>query len=86
MVEAQGCHLHLTAGRPPMARIDGDLVPMEEFDVLNPSRVRDLVYGILSQKFREHFENNLELDTSHIVPVSAGSGLTCSSSGDRSAR
>ena len=68
VVEARGSDLHLTAGRPPMARIDGDLVPMEEFDVLNPSRVRDLVYEILSQKLRERFENNLELDTSHIVP------------------
>jgi twitching motility protein PilT len=68
VVEARGSDLHMTAGRPPMARIDGDLVPLEEFEVLTPSTVRDLVYEILSQKLRERFENNLELDTSHVVP------------------
>jgi twitching motility protein PilT len=68
VVEARGSDLHLTAGRPPMARIDGDLLPLEEFDVMTPSKVRDLVYEILSQKLRERFETNLELDTSHVVP------------------
>lgn len=68
VVEARGSDLHMTAGRPPMARIDGDLVPLEEFDVLTPSTVRDLIYEILSQRLRERFENNLELDTSHVVP------------------
>ena len=68
VVEARGSDLHLTAGRQPMARLDGGLVPLEDFEVLNPSMVRELVYEILSQKLRERFENNLELDTSHIVP------------------
>ena len=36
--------------------------------MLTPSTVRDLIYGILSQKLRERFETNLELDTSHVVP------------------
>ncbi len=69
VVEARGSDLHLTAGRPPMARIDGELLPMEGFDVLTPSTVRDLIYEILSQKLRERFETNLELDTSHVVPT-----------------
>jgi twitching motility protein PilT len=70
LVEARGSDLHLTAGRPPMARVDGELLPMEGFDdVLTPSAVRDLIYEILSQKLRERFETNLELDTSHVVPT-----------------
>ncbi len=68
VVQARGSDLHLTAGRPPMARVDGELLPMEEFDVLTPSSVRDLIYEVLSQKLRERFETNLELDTSHVVP------------------
>ena len=51
-----------------MARVDGALLPMEEFDVLTPSSVRDLIYEVLSQRLRERFETNLELDTSHVVP------------------
>ena len=44
MVEAKGSDLHLTAGRRPMARLDGNLVPLEEFEVLNPSMCPELVY------------------------------------------
>ena len=68
LVEAKGSDLHLTAGLPPTIRVDGSLRPLEGFEVLTPSKVRDLVYEILSQKVRERFENNLELDTSHVVP------------------
>ena len=68
LVEAKGSDLHLTSGLPPTIRVDGSLRPLEGFEVLTPSKVRDLVYEILSQKVRERFENNLELDTSHVVP------------------
>jgi twitching motility protein PilT len=68
LIEAGGSDLHLTSGLPPMARIDGDLRPLEGFEVLNPSKVRDLVYEILSQKIRSRFEDNLELDAAHVVP------------------
>ncbi|HUC15269.1 MAG TPA: PilT/PilU family type 4a pilus ATPase [Acidimicrobiales bacterium] len=68
LVEFKGSDLHLTAGLPPMVRVDGDLRPLEGFEVLIPSKVRDLVYEILSQKIRTRFEDDLELDTSHVVP------------------
>ena len=68
LVAARGSDLHLTSGRPPMIRVDGSLRALEDFDELTASSVRDLVYEILSQKVRERFENNLELDTSHVVP------------------
>jgi twitching motility protein PilT len=68
-VVEMGCSdLHLTAGLPPMVRLDGSIRRLEGFEVLTPSAIRDLVYGILSQKVRERFENNLELDTAHVVP------------------
>jgi twitching motility protein PilT len=67
-VEERASDLHLTAGLPPMVRVDGDLRPLEGYDELNPSQVRDLVYGILSNKLRERFEEDQELDTSHVVP------------------
>jgi len=68
LVERGGSDLHLTAGLPPMIRLDGDLQALEGFEVLIPSKIRDIVYEILSQKVRERFENNLELDTSHVIP------------------
>jgi len=68
VIEARGSDLHLAAGLPPMVRVDGSLRPIEGFEVLTPSKIRDLIYEILSQKVRERFEESLELDTSHVVP------------------
>ena len=68
LVELRGSDLHLSSGLPPVVRIDGDLQPLEEFEVLTPSKLRDLVYGMLPQRLRERFENDRELDTSHVVP------------------
>jgi twitching motility protein PilT len=68
VIELRGSDLHLAAGLPPTVRVDGSLRPIEGFDVLTPSRTRDLVYDILSQRMRERFETDLELDTSHVVP------------------
>lgn len=67
-VAERASDLHLTAGRPPMIRVDGDLRPLEGYEELKPSQIRDLVYAILSSKLRERFEEEQELDTSHVVP------------------
>jgi len=68
LVELRGSDLHLSVGLPPVVRVDGDLRPLEGFEVLTGSKLRDLVYAILPQRARERFEDNLELDTSHVVP------------------
>jgi len=63
-----GSDLHLTAGSPPVVRVNGDLRPIPELPVLNGSQIRQMVYSILTQKQREKFENELELDTSYALP------------------
>ena len=68
MVAYGASDLHISAGLPPCMRIDGALRPMEGYDVLTASETRRLVYGILAQRQREKFEEDLELDTSHMVP------------------
>ena len=68
VVELHGSDLHLTAGIPPAVRIHGEIAPLDEFPVMNGSEIRRMVYGILTQKQREKFETDLELDTSHSIP------------------
>ena len=68
MVDMGASDLHLSAGLPPCVRVDGHLRPMEGYETLNPSELRRMVYAILSQRQREKFEAELELDTSHSVP------------------
>ncbi len=63
-----GSDLHLTSGSPPVIRVHGDLRPVTDFPILNGSEIRQMVFSILTQKQREKFEDDLELDTSYALP------------------
>ena len=63
--------LHITAGTPPTIRVNGSLVRLEEFPVLHPEQLQRMIYSILSQKQREKFEAEQELDTSYALPGKA---------------
>ena len=62
MLALGGSDLHCTVGAPPMARVDGGLHPLEGYEVLKPDPIRRVLFGILSQRQREQFEEELELD------------------------
>jgi twitching motility protein PilT len=68
VVELGGSDLHLAAGRHPVIRLRGELAPLTEYPVLDGIRIRELLYAVLTQKQRERFEDELELDTSHAIP------------------
>ena len=68
LVEEGGSDLHLTAGSPPAVRIRGELVRLEEYGVLTAVELQKMIYGILTQRQREAFETELELDMSYTVP------------------
>ena len=67
VIQWRGSDLHLASGSPPVVRVNGDLRPIPELPVLNGSQIRQMVYSILTQKQREKFENELELDTSYAL-------------------
>ncbi|MEX2394272.1 MAG: PilT/PilU family type 4a pilus ATPase [Actinomycetota bacterium] len=71
VLEYDASDLHLTNGLPPVLRIDGELLPIEGYDVLEPEMLQRIVYGMLTQKQREKFEENLELDFSYALPGKA---------------
>jgi twitching motility protein PilT len=68
VVELGGSDLHLAAGCHPVIRLRGELAPLSEYPVLDGVKIRELLYAILTQKQRERFEDDLELDTSHSIP------------------
>jgi len=64
-----GCSdLHLTVGAAPTVRRHGHLTPVEGFPVLTAQVVQNILYAILSQKQRERFEAELELDFAYSLP------------------
>ena len=61
LVERGGSDLHISAGAPPMMRINGRLVPTDT-SVLDPESTRKLVYSILDNQQITRFEKECELD------------------------
>jgi twitching motility protein PilT len=67
MVQKGASDLHLTAGAPPIFRIDGELAPTN-YEVLTPERTEELVYSLLSDQQKKKFEMEHELDLSFGIP------------------
>lgn len=53
--------LHISTGYPPIIRIDGELVALEE-NILNPEDVEELVFSVLTDERKELLEVNREID------------------------
>jgi len=68
VLDLGGSDLHLSSGAHPTVRVHGELKALTEFPVMNGSEIRRMVYAVLTQKQRERFETELELDTSHSIP------------------
>ncbi|MBI3297333.1 MAG: type IV pilus twitching motility protein PilT [Elusimicrobia bacterium] len=60
--------VHVTAGRPPLARVRGEVHPVPGGATLTDEESRRLVYSILFEDQRARFEADLELDCSLQVP------------------
>lgn len=67
MVELGASDLHLTSGSPPMVRLQGSLKPLEDFEIVKPEGLRRTLYSVMTQRQRETFEANLELDFAYAM-------------------
>ncbi len=56
--------LHITAGSPPAIRVDGKIMPLTQYPVLQPKDTQKLIYSIMNEKQRNRFEQDKELDFS----------------------
>jgi len=68
MLERGASDLHLTAGARPAIRVNGELDQMEEYPVLTPPVIQRVMYAAITQKQREIFEEEFELDFAYSVP------------------
>ncbi len=66
-VQQGASDLHLTAGMPPMIRVDGD-VRRIKLPALDHKQVHTLVYDIMNDRQRKEYEENFEADFSFEVP------------------
>jgi twitching motility protein PilT len=60
--------VHLLVGRPPMTRVNGDMVELMGFEALTPEESKRIIYSILYDEQKQIFEEHLELDCSFAIP------------------
>ncbi len=63
MVEKGASDMHITAGAPPLLRIDGEVIPLK-LPPLSPVDTKHLCYSIMTEEQKIHFEKESELDLS----------------------
>jgi twitching motility protein PilT len=63
--------LHISVGYPPIIRVDGELVSLEE-NVLSPEKVEELVFSVLTDERKELLEVNREIDFAYSYEGSKG--------------
>jgi twitching motility protein PilT len=65
-VKRRASDIHITAGLPPLLRVDGRLQPLD-YEPLNPNECQRLIYDLLTDRQISDFENRHELDLSYGV-------------------
>jgi len=68
MAERNASDLHLSAGSPPVIRVNGKLELLPETDDLELDDIRTLVYRILSTEQQKLLETKRQLDFSYSLP------------------
>ena len=71
VLEHGSSDLHMTVSARPTIRQHGHLVQLEDFEMLTPQMIQKTMYAIMSQKQREKFEEELELDFAYSLPGKA---------------
>ncbi|MCX7083040.1 MAG: type IV pilus twitching motility protein PilT [Methylococcales bacterium] len=66
-VKSGASDLHLSAGLPPMIRVDGDIRRID-IPALDHKAVHELIYDIMNDKQRHDYEAFLEIDFSFSLP------------------
>lgn len=56
--------IHLTVGVPPVLRVQGRLYQLGQYEALTPEVAQQLIYSIMTDDQRQHFEETLECDFS----------------------
>lgn len=59
--------LHLSAGLPPMIRVDGDMKRIN-LPVLDAETVQKMIFDIMNDQQRKLYEENMEVDFSFAIP------------------
>lgn len=64
-LEKNASDLHLSVGEPPIIRVDGELIRLEDYQVLSQDMVSDLAGVMMNENQMAFFEKHMSLDISY---------------------
>ncbi len=67
-VKNHASDLHLSAGMPPILRIDGCLTPIKEMPIIDAETAKILIYSVMKTTQQKKFAEQYELDMGITVP------------------
>ena len=67
-IKNKASDLHLSPGQPPILRIDGELVPLQDLPHLSDHETKTLISSIMTIEQQKQFEEMWELDFGIILP------------------
>src|SRR5690242_3520631 len=67
LVEREGSDLHIKVGVPPMARVHGELVPLEGYQSLSQEETEQAFRSIAEERSLVEFEEAGEADFSYAI-------------------
>jgi twitching motility protein PilT len=67
VIDQRGSDLHLHAGKPPIVRLDGDLVPLP-YRTLSDAEARRFLYQVITPDQKDQLHRDQQLDFIHIIP------------------
>ncbi len=68
MLDRKASDIHLSSDTTPILRIDGDMIPIEGFPPLSPSRLKDMLFSIAPERNREQWLSIKDTDFAHETP------------------
>lgn len=71
LLEQRASDLHLAVNSPPMIRVHGELEAVPGYASLTPHQLQDAVYALLTDRQKQRFEEERELDFAYALPGAA---------------
>ncbi|MCZ6753562.1 MAG: type IV pilus twitching motility protein PilT [Acidobacteria bacterium] len=66
-VERKASDLHIKVGNFPYLRVDGELVPLNEFSRVTPEQMLNMAFSMMSNRQKQKFKESAELDLAYGV-------------------
>ena len=66
-VDRKASDLHIKVGNFPYLRIDGELVPLNEFSRVTPEQMLNMAFSMMSNRQKQKFKESAELDLAYGV-------------------